>query len=722
MLWFILYTGRPAFSIEDSSNFSGSGAVDYAGTARFAGAGHASVASSLGLDSLYDNPAGMAENRRIELGVLNLNLLENTRYNFIGYVHPLAQKGTLGLGWASVNSYGFEALDSQNNSLGNFNDFQNIFYAGYGGSISRRLSAGVALKTFYHEIYRYRNTSAGMDAGVRYSFSNNLIGAVNLQNLISFPLQADGLKEEFPSVLRLGVSWTPDMPYSWAKKLQVQGEYDLVDLWGIQGGIVRNLDAWKAGVEYNVYDFLYLRGGFQANHVSLGLGARIMDIRLDYAYDIRSFGALHWVSLVAEIGDHVDRERINEYNQEALKALGRKDYPKAIGHWERILELESGNELAAKYLEKARDQQRQEIDRTLAAADQSIQNGDFDKAITILAEVERLDPGNPAAQAKKADVRARLEEKIRKEREDRIAEHIRAADNYEQQQNLPKALEEWQEVLALEPQRDQALQKAQALREMIIARIDQYFRRGYVLFEQGRYPEAIRQFQLVMQFDPSYHLAEYYLDQARTKMDEKVKRRYATGVRAFKGRQYPKAVEVFTEIAKWIPNYKHTKYYLEEAENRLKAWQAVQATVKAARVAGEQSNPSQVLLLLEPLIQKDNFDQDTLALFNRMERVVALSREQYQSGVRSYQDGDFEASIRAFRKSWELDHRSEAKNLLVDTYNRQGIQAYRRNDLEGAIKSWKTVLQIQPDYPMVDKYLKRAKTKLEYMRKLFLTR
>ena len=65
--------------------------------ARPIGMGNAFTAVADDINSLAWNPAGLSLLSRRELGVMHSELFADTRYDFLGYAHPM-KTGTLGLG------------------------------------------------------------------------------------------------------------------------------------------------------------------------------------------------------------------------------------------------------------------------------------------------------------------------------------------------------------------------------------------------------------------------------------------------------------------------------------------------------------------------------------------------------------------------------------------------------------------------------------------------
>lgn len=700
----------------EKSNVSGSILHNYAGTARSISLGSADAADTQGIGSIYANPAGLALINTYTIGFLHSNLFENTYYNFIGYIHPLKTRGSIGFGWAGLNSSGFEIRDSANTGLGAFADSQNVFYLGYGHVFQKDLKAGVNLKILHQEIYKTRNTGFGLDLGMQYHWYENLRIGMNFQNILSLPLLSEENSEPLPLIIRSGISWNPKTPHAWINNLRLNLGFDLVDVWGNQGGIVNHSDSWKIGCEYNFYDLIFLRGGLQDNSISLGLGTTIYNISLDYAYDARSFGGLHWMSLTMAIGKHVDRTQINKYYQEAQTAYQKGEYKKAIKLWERVISLDPEDSAAKRYLEKTQAKLQMELDSIMAEADGCSNEEEYGAATAVLQKGLKLDSEDKLIKIRITGIKSLQEAKEHQELVDNISKHEGLAKEYYRKQEFLKALEEWKTVLALDKNHVAAAERVWAIKSEINRQIDSHFYQGIQYFNQKKYNAALKYFQMVLEIDPDYHLAGFYSQKTRKILSHQLHKTYFAGREWMKQRNYQKALKCFKSILAITPEYKDALLQIKQVEIKIREIAKVLSKYEKAKKYEKQRKLSDVLNTLEPLIRKDIYNHEIIALYNRVQKARDLAIRNYHAGIEYYQDKKFELSIHSFRKSLELDKQSKAKISLIEAYTSKGILAYRRDELPEALSAWQEVLAIDKDQPMVKKYIKRATTKRENLK------
>ncbi len=717
----LVFSGEKSFGIfdNDASSLSGNISYDYAGTARSIALGDAAVASPLGIDAIYENPAGLALTNKYQVGFLFSNLFENTYYNFIGYIHPLRVKGSIGFGWARVNSSGFEIRDSLNTALGTFDDSQNAFYLGYGSGFGKDMNIGANLKIYYQEIYRMRNTGVGLDLGLLYRLYENLTLGMNLKDITAIPLQSGENREPLPFIIKTAMTWGPKTPYAWINNFHLNVGFDLMDVWGNQGGLGNHLDGWKMGGEYDLYRILKLRGGMQEQGFSAGLGIRVLNIALDYAYDSRKLNGLHWASVTLDLGKHIDRALINKYYHEAQKAYQKGEFKAAIKLWERVILLDPEDAAAKQYLEKTKVKLHTEMELVMLEADSHTQGGDHDAAITVLEKGWELDPDDAQIKIKITRVKSLQAAKVRQQRLDNIAKHIAQAEKYYRKKDLLKALEEWEMVLALDQNHILALEKAQMIKAEITMQIDYHFYLGIQHFNRKVYPVAFKHFQMVLKIDPNYHLADFYLHKTKNILTKRLSNKYFAGRKWMKKRNYQKARECFRAVLEIAPEYKDTQLRSQQIEIKLREIAKVRPQYEKARKYHEQRQLSDAMKILSSLIKQDIYDYEILKLKNRIKNAREAAFRHYHAGIEHYREKKFAVSIKSFRKSLKLDKQSGAEDLLAEAYISRGILAYRDNELPQAISAWRKVLAMQSNRPMVEKYIKRAENKLRYLKKLF---
>ncbi|MEN9997529.1 MAG: hypothetical protein RI922_519 [Bacteroidota bacterium] len=206
--------------------------------------------------SFHHNPGAMAELEKQAFGVSYENrfLLKELQSQGLVYGQPL-KKGVLSIG---AQTYGFKTY--RTNRVG----------VGYSMKLSEKFSAGVQLN--YQNIrltenYGSKNTVTA-EVGILAKITEKWSIGVSAFNLGRNKL-ADFQDDRFTTLMRLGTS------YKFSKKVLVTAEAE------------KNVDfplRAKAGIEYQLVEKFYLRGGFatQPIELSFGFGYKFSVFQLDF--------------------------------------------------------------------------------------------------------------------------------------------------------------------------------------------------------------------------------------------------------------------------------------------------------------------------------------------------------------------------------------------------------------------------------------------------------
>ncbi|MCE7857553.1 MAG: hypothetical protein DYG97_13605 [Ignavibacteria bacterium CHB3] len=130
--------------------------------------------------------------------------------------------------------------------------------------ISEKISIGLTTKFFYYSLYEnISSTSVGFDIGALYRINENFNISLVVADLMSkyqwdtAPIyEQEGIKTEdnFPNLRKIGASYRN-------KELGLLGSIEFEN-----SSVKSNI--FRAGVEYNIYDQFYIRGGIDQFNVS----------------------------------------------------------------------------------------------------------------------------------------------------------------------------------------------------------------------------------------------------------------------------------------------------------------------------------------------------------------------------------------------------------------------------------------------------------------------
>ena len=203
--------------------------------------------------------------------------------------------GIINAGLSNIDGY-----DNNDLPTGELSTSENQFFIGLAARVSEKLSLGIAVKFFYYKLYEEVNSNGlGFDVGALYRVSEYFNVSLVIADINSkykwdtSPIyEQEGIisEDKFPNLRKIGVSYRN-------KELGILGAVEF-----------ENNDAksniLRAGVEYNVYDQFYIRGGldqFNLNNtdwpIKPALGFSYFQtlsnfvVGVDYAFQIEQYSS-----------------------------------------------------------------------------------------------------------------------------------------------------------------------------------------------------------------------------------------------------------------------------------------------------------------------------------------------------------------------------------------------------------------------------------------------
>jgi len=236
-------------------NFIYAGNDKNAPGAKSAAMGHASLLNGDAF-ATFANQAALTQLKAWQLGIYAENrfLISDLNLYAIAAALPI-KSGTFGIG---INYFGNEFYNEKQVKLA------------YGRELFKGLSLGIELDWINLSIDNYGSTSAfTFGAGILYQLSDKAQIGCHVFNPLRIQL-TDLEEDKLPTVVKIGASFSP------IEKLTVTAETEK----NIQQKAI-----FKAGVEYQIIEKLYLRGGISSNPgiSSFGIGLNLGILQLDFA-------------------------------------------------------------------------------------------------------------------------------------------------------------------------------------------------------------------------------------------------------------------------------------------------------------------------------------------------------------------------------------------------------------------------------------------------------
>lgn len=248
--------------------------------ARALGMGSAFSAVSDNVDAPYWNPAGLSQVKDNQLTTMQTRLSTDVDHYYISYVQPFLS-GSLGISWIQVSLGNISqtgVTTSEYNevvTLGIFSYFSNAYLLAYGQDIAEGLSFGITAKYLTTDMPGLITVEGGaygysVTPGILWKPTGWLSIGYKIDEIINYQKWTTKTEEVAPPKHRIGVAW----------KLS-----DGILLSGDVSQIAREgyLPEGSMGVEWKT-NGIALRGGYENESATAGIGFEQDNIRIDYAY------------------------------------------------------------------------------------------------------------------------------------------------------------------------------------------------------------------------------------------------------------------------------------------------------------------------------------------------------------------------------------------------------------------------------------------------------
>ncbi len=595
LYWFVLWIGLSPLSFADEEG--GVESIFHFGAgARAMGMGRAFVAISDDASSIYWNPAGLQNLGQQEVTALRCFLFAGTSYNFIGYAYPTLKWGNFGLGGLWISTGDIPHTTDSPQILDYWENVQAEYLLSWGTSLPLSFKGGLSFKFLTHRLGPYSASGFSFDLGFLRPLREGLNIGLNLQDIGGAALKLKESTDITPPNLKLGLS------YALVKGARRWGTL-AIDLDKLKGCSPK----FHLGFQFEPRDGFCLRSGWDEGRIAFGGGMRYRRFQLDYA--LRSYqdlGLTHRLSLTTRFGSTLQQRRIAEekkrqeeerrmaearrrermkFHSEKGGELYRKgDLSGALAEYQRVLAWDAQNSDAQAKIESI----TQEINKRLVAniaAEKSrtlieahIKSGleyrkrsKYNLAIEEFERILKLDPQNEEAKRQLGSLRKLLQDEIgtirRRAKEDMTLE------------NFVGAIEEYNRLLDYLPGDPEAEKGLQLASQRV--QVSEYTRKGVEKFEAGEYKGAILEFNSILKIDPGNQMAKDYLQKAISKSakptslaelrkDPTIWNLYLDGLSQYQKGNYREAIKLWEKVLEYYPNNENTLRNIEEARVRLK--------------------------------------------------------------------------------------------------------------------------------------------------------
>ena len=250
--------------------------------------GEAFTAVADDLNALAWNPAGLAQMGRRETAFMHAELFADTRYDFLGYAHPLPGplRGTAALGLARLSQGDLEGRDESRRPTGSFTASDTAFQLALGSRLGSGPMLGASIKYLQSKIGGAQAEGLSLDLGVlkpfRLSEAPVSVGlsVLNLGPGLRFAERSDDLPLTVSLGAGLGILSSMRLaadyrhrPRSGASQFGLGTEYSLLPALTLRAGYAARLEKVPAASG---------AGAFMG--MGMGFGLRLGRAALDYSF------------------------------------------------------------------------------------------------------------------------------------------------------------------------------------------------------------------------------------------------------------------------------------------------------------------------------------------------------------------------------------------------------------------------------------------------------
>lgn len=454
---------------------------------------------------------------------------------------------------------------------------------------------------------------------------------------------------------------------------------------------------------------------------------------------------------------------------EGIKQYENNQYDEALNTFNKIAAIVPNDTKTGNYLNQTKKvikkiEIQKEIKEDTVVADQHMKNGNWEDAMKIYKSILLLDENNKIASAKISKAKTHIDNKNRK---NEAQLHLKNGNNFFNQKQYTDAMREWQKVLLLDPDNSEAkefINEAVTIQKSIARQneLKESIQKGIENYNNNNYEESKKMLQKALSIDEGNQEVKKYLTlienhykQIREQqiIKAEAEMHYKSGISLYNQKQYLESKNEFESTLALIPGHSGAKEYLKRIEIaliRLEKLKKEQLQRKITELLNQgllhyhnQEYQAAVdkldeCLRLDPENQyaKEYIGMAKMALLEKGEEEVSEDSSYYEIiqklrriAQKHYILQEYDQSMKYWEKIVTLfpankEAREEMTllatkidpqfaNRFIAQHMNTGKLFYQNKEYKRALKEFEMIVKISPDYPQLQDYLKKTKSKLE---------
>lgn len=321
-----------------------------------------------------------------------------------------------------------------------------------------------------------------------------------------------------------------------------------------------------------------------------------------------------------------------------------------------------------------------------------------------------------------------------------IETHLQQGATYLAQEKLPEAISEFKKVLVIDPTQHKAQVYLQESRRKLAKLLDQYLDGADHYSKKGKLENAYQRYEQALQLDSTSLRAKQGLKKTKVKMAGFLGKQVEAGKAAQANGDYFEAIDHYQRALELKAGYKPAKTAMASLGKVLARKMTRDMAKAKADIAKHAYNRAvkklRPLLSLAQNLNNKRKEKSVLLLLTKANagRKEAIDTN-LAKGKKAFNQGNTAEAKRYFERVLDYDSQqreanqyimkltgatSEAKvaaERIKATYY-QGVDYYVNGKIEEAIAEWEKVVKLDPDNDDAKVNIKRARIKLEAIRKL----